>query len=149
MRSLRPLAHVKVLRPQLQRPGHKLLLMVRSLAGQVEVRPVPVDLGLLGGHETDPEFGVGAGHEGEVGGNLPTEKRGPEVREPFRLQGIDPTYYEAASIDGASAWQRFRTITLPLLAPTTLVVVILSLIAGFQAFDFIWTLTGGGCWSAS
>lgn len=60
------------------------------------------------------------------------------------LQGIDPAYYEAASIDGASAWQRFRTITLPLLAPTTLVVVILSLIAGFQAFDFIWTLTGGG-----
>jgi alpha-1,4-digalacturonate transport system permease protein len=60
------------------------------------------------------------------------------------LQGIDSSYHEAASIDGASAWQRFRYITLPLLRPTTLVVVILSLIAGFQAFDFIYTLTGGG-----
>jgi ABC-type sugar transport system permease subunit len=47
-------------------------------------------------------------------------------------------------IDGASPWQRFRSVTLPLLRPTTMVVVILSMIAGFQAFDFIWTLTGGG-----
>ncbi|MEV6238445.1 sugar ABC transporter permease [Lentzea sp. NPDC051838] len=60
------------------------------------------------------------------------------------LQGIDGSYYEAARLDGASAWQRFRFVTLPLLRPTTLVVVILSLIAGFQAFDFIYTLTGGG-----
>ncbi|PWU47591.1 sugar ABC transporter permease [Micromonospora globispora] len=60
------------------------------------------------------------------------------------LQGIDPTYHEAAMIDGASSWQRFRSVTLPLLRPTTMVVVILSMIAGFQAFDFIWTLTGGG-----
>jgi ABC-type sugar transport system permease subunit len=60
------------------------------------------------------------------------------------LQGIDPHVDEAATIDGASPWQRFRLVTLPLLRPTTLVVVILSMIAGFQAFDFIWTLTGGG-----
>jgi ABC-type sugar transport system permease subunit len=60
------------------------------------------------------------------------------------LQGIDPNYYEAARIDGATRWQQLRLITLPLLRPTTLVVVILSLIAGFQAFDYIWTLTGGG-----
>jgi ABC-type sugar transport system permease subunit len=60
------------------------------------------------------------------------------------LQGIDPTFQEAAMIDGASPWQRFRSVTLPLLRPTTMVVVILSMIAGFQAFDFIWTLTGGG-----
>jgi ABC-type sugar transport system permease subunit len=60
------------------------------------------------------------------------------------LQGIDATYYEAARMDGANAWRRFRHVTLPLLRPTTLVVVILSLIAGFQAFDFIYTLTGGG-----
>lgn len=60
------------------------------------------------------------------------------------LQGIDPTYYEAARTDGASAWQQLRHVTLPLLRPTTMVVVILSLIAGFQAFDYIWTLTGGG-----
>lgn len=60
------------------------------------------------------------------------------------LQGIDPAYHEAAMIDGATPWQRFRSVTLPLLRPTTMVVVILSMIAGFQAFDFIWTLTGGG-----
>lgn len=60
------------------------------------------------------------------------------------LQGIDPNVYEAAKVDGASAWQRFTRITWPLLRPTTLVVVILSTISGFQSFDFIWTLTGGG-----
>jgi alpha-1,4-digalacturonate transport system permease protein len=60
------------------------------------------------------------------------------------LQGIDPAYYEAARIDGATSWQQLRLVTLPLLRPTTMVVVILSLIAGFQAFDYIWTLTGGG-----
>jgi alpha-1,4-digalacturonate transport system permease protein len=60
------------------------------------------------------------------------------------LQGIDPALYEAATMDGATAWQRFRSITLPMLRPTTMVVVILSMIAGFQAFDYIWTLTGGG-----
>lgn len=60
------------------------------------------------------------------------------------LQGIDPNLYEAARIDGASRWQEFRRITLPLLQPTTLVVVILGTITGFQAFDFIYTLTGGG-----
>ncbi|MBC9727887.1 sugar ABC transporter permease [Streptomyces sp. TRM68367] len=60
------------------------------------------------------------------------------------LQGIDPNYYEAARMDGASSWQQLRHITLPLLRPTTMVVVILSMIAGFQAFDYIWTLTGGG-----
>ncbi|GAB3963349.1 sugar ABC transporter permease [Actinoallomurus acanthiterrae] len=60
------------------------------------------------------------------------------------LQGIEPTFYEAAQIDGADAWVRLRHITLPLLGPTTMVVVILSMIEGFQAFDFIYSLTGGG-----
>jgi alpha-1,4-digalacturonate transport system permease protein len=60
------------------------------------------------------------------------------------LQSIDRALYEAASLDGASAWQRFRQITLPLLRPTTLVVLILATIHGFQAFDFIYSLTGGG-----
>lgn len=60
------------------------------------------------------------------------------------LQGIDPTVYEAARVDGATGLQRFFQITWPLLKPTTLVVLILSTISGFQSFDFIWTLTGGG-----
>lgn len=60
------------------------------------------------------------------------------------LQGIDAGLYEAARIDGASGWQQIRSITLPLLRPTTLVVVVLATIHGFQAFDYIYTLTGGG-----
>lgn len=60
------------------------------------------------------------------------------------LQAIDPSLYEAARMDGASGWQQFWGITLPLLKPSALVVLILGTIHGFQAFDFIYTLTGGG-----
>lgn len=60
------------------------------------------------------------------------------------LQAIDTTLYEAAKIDGSTAWQSVRLITLPLLQPTMMVVIILATIAGFQSFDFIFTLTGGG-----
>lgn len=60
------------------------------------------------------------------------------------LQSIDPTLYEAATTDGASGWQQFWGITIPLLRPSMLVVLILGTIHGFQAFDFIYTLTGGG-----
>lgn len=60
------------------------------------------------------------------------------------LQSIDPVYYEASRMDGASALQQFRGITIPLLQPSIVVVVILATIHGFQSFDFIWTLTGGG-----
>ncbi|WP_211262160.1 carbohydrate ABC transporter permease [Nitriliruptor alkaliphilus] len=60
------------------------------------------------------------------------------------LQGIDRSVYEAAMMDGATGWQQVRSITLPLLTPTTLVVVVLSTIHAFQAFDYIYTLTGGG-----
>ncbi|MHA7155681.1 carbohydrate ABC transporter permease [Arthrobacter sp. TMN-50] len=60
------------------------------------------------------------------------------------LQSIDPTLYEAAGIDGASRWRQFLNITFPLLQPSILVVVVLATIHGFQAFDYIYTLTGGG-----
>ncbi|MDA8032604.1 MAG: sugar ABC transporter permease [Actinomycetota bacterium] len=60
------------------------------------------------------------------------------------LQSIDPSLYEAARVDGASSWDEIWRITLPSLRPTLLVVVILSTITGFQAFEFIYTLTGGG-----
>ncbi|WP_318843111.1 sugar ABC transporter permease [Myceligenerans pegani] len=60
------------------------------------------------------------------------------------LQSIDPTLYEAARMDGAGAWDQFRVITIPMLQPTIVVVVVLATIHGFQSFDFIWTLTGGG-----
>ncbi len=51
------------------------------------------------------------------------------------LQRISPTLYEAASIDGANAWQQFRYITLPQLRPTSAAVLLLLLINAFQAFD--------------
>jgi alpha-1,4-digalacturonate transport system permease protein len=60
------------------------------------------------------------------------------------LQSIDPNLFEAARVDGASEWRQIRKITLPSLQPTLLVVLILSTITGFQAFEFLWTLTGGG-----
>ncbi|MBF4550067.1 sugar ABC transporter permease [Pseudoclavibacter sp. RFBJ3] len=60
------------------------------------------------------------------------------------LQSIDPSLYEAAQLDGASRWKQFTNVTLPLLQPSILVVVVLATIHGFQAFDFIYTLTGGG-----
>ena len=60
------------------------------------------------------------------------------------LQSIDASLYEAARVDGCSPWQSIRRITLPLLQPTMMVVIILATIAGFQSFDFIFTLTGGG-----
>lgn len=60
------------------------------------------------------------------------------------LQAIAPDYYEAAAIDGANAWQRFRKITLPLLSPTSFFVIVISLINNIQVFDQVWVMTGGG-----
>ncbi len=60
------------------------------------------------------------------------------------LQGIPEEYYEAASIDGASGWQRMRYVTLPMLSPAIFFVVVTSLIGAFQAFDQFFVLTQGG-----
>ncbi len=60
------------------------------------------------------------------------------------LQAIPPVLYEASAIDGANSREQFFNITLPMLAPTLLVVVILSLIRAFQSFDLIYVLTNGG-----
>lgn len=61
------------------------------------------------------------------------------------LQGIAPELYEAAEIDGANLWHRFRHITIPMLAPTTFFIFITSVIAGFQGgFDMAYILTRGG-----
>jgi ABC-type sugar transport system permease subunit len=65
------------------------------------------------------------------------------------LQGIDRSLLEAAAMDGATRLQIIRTIILPLLKPTTLVILILATIHGFQSFDFIYTLTGGGPFGAT
>lgn len=60
------------------------------------------------------------------------------------LQSIPVDMYEAARLDGAGAWQRFRRITLPLLSNQTLLVSVLALIATLQAFDQIYVMTRGG-----
>ncbi len=60
------------------------------------------------------------------------------------LQTISPSYYEAASLDGATPWQRFRYITLPLLTPIIAVVMTFSVLFTFTDFQLIYVLTRGG-----
>jgi ABC-type sugar transport system permease subunit len=60
------------------------------------------------------------------------------------LQGIPKVYYEAAEIDGASAWQRFFYITLPLLSPVTFFVLVIGIINSFKVFSQIHVLTPDG-----
>ncbi|AIE84703.1 carbohydrate ABC transporter permease [Fimbriimonas ginsengisoli] len=65
------------------------------------------------------------------------------------LQGISDAYYEAASLDGATAWQRFRHVTLPLLSPVMFFNVILGSIGAFQIFTSAYVMTNGGPNNAS
>ena len=60
------------------------------------------------------------------------------------LQGIPTELMEAATIDGATTWQKFRYVTLPLLKNTHMFVIITSLINSFRSFDLIYTMTQGG-----
>lgn len=60
------------------------------------------------------------------------------------LQDINPALYEAASIDGANGWQRFWSVTLPLLRPVILLVVVLGTIGTLQVFDQVYLATSGG-----
>jgi multiple sugar transport system permease protein len=61
------------------------------------------------------------------------------------LQGVPPELYEAAEIDGANAWQKFKAITLPFLSPTTFFIGIMAIINGFQGgFMSAFIMTGGG-----
>jgi multiple sugar transport system permease protein len=65
------------------------------------------------------------------------------------LQAIPADLYEAAQLDGASAARRLRSITLPLLSPSLFFVLVISLISGFQVFDQVQVMTGGGPGGAS
>ena len=60
------------------------------------------------------------------------------------LQAIPADYYDAARIDGAGAWATFRHITLPLLKPTTLLVVVMNVIVAMKVFAVPMIMTGGG-----
>ncbi|MGH3586033.1 MAG: carbohydrate ABC transporter permease, partial [Pseudonocardia sp.] len=60
------------------------------------------------------------------------------------LQGVPAMLYEAARIDGASAWQQFRWVTLPALRPVSVTVMLLIFIFAFKTFDTVYLMTGGG-----
>ncbi|MEH1163918.1 sugar ABC transporter permease [Micromonospora sp. CPCC 205539] len=60
------------------------------------------------------------------------------------IVSIPQEYFEAAKVDGASAWDTFRRIVLPLARPATATVILLSLIGGLRSFDLIWAMTRGG-----
>jgi multiple sugar transport system permease protein len=60
------------------------------------------------------------------------------------LHAIPHTLYEAAALDGANAWQRFRRVTLPLLRPVSAITLLLGLIYTLKVFDIIWIMTRGG-----
>lgn len=60
------------------------------------------------------------------------------------LQGIPQAYYDAAEVDGASTWQKFRNVTLPLLTPTIFFTLIMGVIGSFQVFTQGFVMTGGG-----
>ena len=60
------------------------------------------------------------------------------------LQGVPPELHEAARLDGASSWQRFRYVTVPLLGPSTFFLLVMNVIYSFHVFDIVFVLTEGG-----
>jgi raffinose/stachyose/melibiose transport system permease protein len=60
------------------------------------------------------------------------------------LQSISRTYYEAAEIDGANAWQKLKAVTIPLLMPALVVTTVLNLLHGLKVFEVVYVLTNGG-----
>lgn len=60
------------------------------------------------------------------------------------LQGVPQSLKEAAVIDGANAWQRFRSVTLPMIAPAITICLFLTLNSSFKVFEVVYGLTGGG-----
>ncbi|MCQ6251863.1 sugar ABC transporter permease [Streptomyces malaysiensis subsp. malaysiensis] len=65
------------------------------------------------------------------------------------LKGIDPALYEAARVDGAGRWQRFRYVTLPQLRSVNAVVLSVIIIDSLRSFDVVWSLTRGGPYHSS
>ena len=60
------------------------------------------------------------------------------------LKGISSTYYEAADMDGASFWQKFKNITIPMLSPVTFFIFVMLMIDAFNMFDLAYIMTRGG-----
>ena len=65
------------------------------------------------------------------------------------LQNVPEELYECASLDGAGSWKKLTRITIPMLRSTMLIVLVLTTIAGFKAFDFVYVMTGGGATHSS
>jgi sn-glycerol 3-phosphate transport system permease protein len=65
------------------------------------------------------------------------------------LQSVEETYYEAAYLEGASAWYRFKCITLPLLSPMVFFIVLTAVIGSLQGMDAIYTMTAGGPYNST
>ncbi|GID29876.1 carbohydrate ABC transporter permease [Paractinoplanes brasiliensis] len=65
------------------------------------------------------------------------------------LQAVPPEVHEAAELDGASGWQRFRWVTFPLLRPVSAITILLGLVYTLKVFDIIWIMTRGGPADAS
>lgn len=59
------------------------------------------------------------------------------------LQNINTSLYEAASMDGANPWQKFKSVTIPGLSPILFYAITIAIIRGFQVFDYIFVMTGG------
>lgn len=60
------------------------------------------------------------------------------------LQSIDAELYEAARLDGANGWDRFRYLTVPMVGPSTFFLLVMNIIYSFQVFEVVFVLTGGG-----
>ena len=60
------------------------------------------------------------------------------------LQGVPQELYDAAHVDGASAWQRFRNVTFPMISPTTFFLFVIQMIGAFQLFTEAFVMTQGG-----
>jgi len=60
------------------------------------------------------------------------------------LKNLDPTLLDAAKVDGANAWQTFWNVTLPMLAPVTTIIIVISIIDSLRAFDLVQIMTRGG-----
>jgi multiple sugar transport system permease protein len=65
------------------------------------------------------------------------------------LQGVDPDLVGASKVDNAGAWQSFRHVILPQLAPVTVIVVVISIIDSLRAFDLVSIMTRGGPYNSS
>ena len=134
--------------------------LAQSLTAQSTWRPLPTKIAGIKHaptpycyrcpmHLTYPSCGIACANDIEdIIRTTTTGRVAAFLAEP--IQGVGgfitppPEYFEAAAVDGAGFWERFRYVIVPLTRPATVTVVILSLIYGLRSFDLIWAMTRGG-----